>query len=210
MNASSPKAYTIAEVDSMPAARTTPREPTPLPLAPGGGKAVELDFTGGRLSSDAGVILLKDIDDQRGLTHDLAMGLKAPRAPRRVAFTVADLLTQRVYQIVAGYEDANDAHTRRDAPIFKLMLNRLPETGDSFASQPTLSRFENRVSRPELSRMARVVLDHFIASSSKPPQVIVLDVDDTEDRGHGQQDQARYDGYYGGYGFMPLHLYEGL
>jgi len=210
MNASSPKAYTISEVDSMPADRTTPREPTPLPLAPVGGKAVELDFTGGRLSSDAGVILLKDIDDQLGLTHDLAMVLKDPRDPRRVAFTVEDLLKQRVYQIVAGYEDANDANTLRDDPICKLMLDRLPETGDSLASQPTLSRFENRVSRTELYRMARVVLDHFIASYSKPPQVIVLDVDDTEDRVHGQQEQARYDGYYGGYCFMPLHLYEGL
>jgi DDE family transposase len=95
---------------------------------------------------------------------------------------------------VAGYEDANDANTLRDAPIFKLMLDRLPETGDSLASQPTLSRFENRVSRTELSRMARVLLDHCIASYAKQPQVIVLEVDDTEDRGHGQQEQARYDG----------------
>ena len=194
MNASSPKAYTISDVDSMPADRTTPMEPTPLPLAPVGGKAVELDFDGGRLSAHAGVVLLKDIDDQLGLTHDLAMALTDPRDPRRVAFTVEDLLKQRVYQIVAGYEDANDANTLRDDPIFKLMLDRLPESGDSLASQPTLSRFENRVSRTELYRMARVLLDHFIASYTKPPQVIVLDVDDTEDRVHGQQEQARYDG----------------
>ena len=138
------------------------------------------------------------------------MVLKDPRDPRRVAFPVEDLLKQRVYQIVAGYEDANDANTLRDDPIFNLMLDRLPETGASLASQPTLSRFENRVSRTELYRMARVLLEHFIASYAKPPQVIVLDVDDTEDRVHGQQEQARYDGYYGGYCFMPLHLYEGL
>src|SRR5499427_3487793 len=210
MNASSLKAYTISDVDSMPADTTILMEPTPLPLAPVGGKAVELDFTGGRLSSDAGVVLLKDIDAQLGLTHDLAMALKDPRDPRRVVFTVEDLLKQRVYQIVAGYEDANDANTLRDDPIFKLMLDRLPETGASLASQPTLSRFENRVSRTELYRMALVLLEHFIASYAKPPQVIVLDVDDTEDRVHGQQEQARYDGYYGGYCFMPLHLYEGL
>jgi Transposase DDE domain group 1 len=210
MNASSPKAYTISGCDSMPADRTSPRQPTPLRLAPVGGKAVELDFDGGRLSSDAGVVLLKDIDDQLGLTRHLATVLKDPRDPRRIAFTLEDLLKQRVYQIVAGYEDANDANTLRDDPIFKLLLDRLPETGDSLASQPTISRFENRVSRPELYRMARVLLDHFIASYAKPPQVIVLDVDDTEDRVHGQQEQARYDGYDGGYCFMPLHLYEGL
>src|SRR5262247_4551523 len=210
MNTSSSKAPTISGFDAMPADRTTPRQPTPLPLAPVGGKAVELDFEGGRLSSDAGLILLKDINDQLGLTRALAAVLSDSRDVRRIHFTPEDLLKQRVFQIAAGYEDANDANTLRDDPIFKLMLDRLPETGASLASQPTLSRFENRVSRPELYRMARVLLDHFIASYAKPPQVIVLDVDDTEDRVHGQQEQARYDGYYGGYCFMPLHLYEGL
>jgi len=76
------------------------------------------------------------------------------------------------------------------------------------ASQPTISRFENRVSRTEIYRMAQVLLEQFIASYAKPPQVIVLDVDDTEDPVHGEQEQARYDGYDGGYCFMPLHLCE--
>jgi Transposase DDE domain group 1 len=87
MNASSPKAYTIPGFDSMPADRTSPRQPTPLRLAPVGGKAVERDFDGGRLSSDAGVVLLKDIDDQLGFTRNLATVLKDPRDPRRIAFT---------------------------------------------------------------------------------------------------------------------------
>src|SRR6266849_8649068 len=90
------------------------------------------------------------------------------------------------------------------------MLDRLPDTGAPLASQPTMSRFENRVSRSELYRMARVLLDQFIASYVTHPRVIVLDVDDTEDRVHGPQEHARYDAYYGGYCFMPLHLYEGL
>src|SRR5215471_9309271 len=139
MNASSPKAYTISEVDSMPADRTTPREPTPLPLAPVEAKAVDLDFDGGRLSSDAGVVLLKDIDDQLGLTRHLAAMLSDPRDARRVNFTLHDLLKQRVFQMAAGYEDANDSNTLRDDPIFKLMLDRLPETGAPLASQPTIS-----------------------------------------------------------------------
>ena len=101
-------------------------------------------------------------------------------------------------QIAAGYEDANDSHTLRDDPIFKLMLDRLPDTGAPFASQPTISRFENRVSRTALSRMALVLLQQFLASSATPPQVIVLEVDDTEDPVHGGQEQARFDGYYGG------------
>ncbi len=109
----------------------------PLHLAPVGDKAVALDFDGGRLSSDAGLILLKDPDDQLGLTRDLAAVLKDPRDPRRVNFTLHDLLKQRVLQIAAGYEDANDANTLRHDPIFKLLLDRLPETGTPLASQPT-------------------------------------------------------------------------
>jgi Transposase DDE domain group 1 len=205
MNVSRPKAYTIPGGDAMPAAT-----PTPLHLAPVGDKTVALDFDGGRLSSDAGLVLLKDPDEQLGLTRALTAVLSAPRDARRVHFTRHDLLKQRVFQIAAGYDDANDATTLRHDPIFKLLLDRLPETGAPWASQPTLSRFENRVSRTELYRMARVLVEQFLASYPRPPQVIVLDVDDTEDRVHGQQEQARYDSYDGGYCFLPLHLYEGL
>ena len=200
----------VAGVDLLSADMATQLQPAPLHLAPVGAKAVELDFDGGCLSSDAGIILLKDIDDQLGLTRALAAVLSDRRDARRIHFTPEDLLKQRVFQIAAGYEDANDATTLRDDPIFKLMLDRLPESGAPLASQPTLSRFENHISRTELYRMALVLLEQYIASYDKPPQVIVLDVDDTEDRVHGQQEHARYDGYYGGYCFMPLHLYEGL
>src|SRR4029077_7721018 len=205
MNAYDPQAYTIPCVDSI----QTEME-TRLHLAPVGNKAVDLDFDGGLLSSDAGLMLLKDPDEQLGLTRALAAVLKDPRDPRRVHFTLHDLLKQRVLQIAAGYEDANDANTLRHDPIFKLLLDRLPATGPPLASQPTLSRFENRVSRTALYRMALVLVDQFLASYSHPPKVIVLDVDDTEDRAPGRQEQARYDAYYGGYCFLPLHLYEGL
>jgi hypothetical protein len=162
------------------------------------------------LSSDAGLVLLKDIDEQLGFTRHLAAGLSEPRDPRRVQFPRQDLLTQRVFPMAAGYEEANDSTTLRDDPICTLLLDRLPETGAPLASPPTLSRFEHRVARRELSRMARVLLEPCIASYATPPTGIVLAVDDTEDRGHGQQAQARYDGYDGGYGCMPLHLYAGL
>src|SRR5713226_3945114 len=210
MNAQPCNAQMVSGFDPMQADMAVPLPQTLLHLAPVGGKAVDLDFDGGRLSSDAGVVLLKDPDEQLGLTRDLAAVLSDPRDPRRVNFTSEDLLKQRVYQIAAGYEDANDSNSLRDDPIFKLMLDRLPESGAPLASQPTISRFENRVSRTELSRMARVLVDQCIASYSRPPKVIVLDFDDTEDPVHGEQEEARYDGYYGGYCFLPLHLYEGL
>src|SRR5499426_217823 len=205
MNAYNSQAYTISGNDSMPAELATP-----LHLAPVGDKAVDLDFDGGRLSSDAGLVLLQDPDEQLGLTRALAAVLQDPRDPRRIHFTLHDLLKQRVLQIAAGYEDANDANTLRHDPIFKLLLGRLPDTGAPLASQPTLSRFENSVSRTEIYRMALVLMDQFIASYNRPPEVIVLDVDETEDRARGAQEPIRYDGYYGGYCFMPLHLYEGL
>jgi hypothetical protein len=200
----------VSGFDPMPAEMAAALQQTPLHLAPVGVKAVELNFDGGRLSSDAGVILLKDIDDQLGLTHALAAVLSDRRDARRIHFTPEDLLKQRVFQIAAGYEDANDSNPLRHDPIFKLLLDRLPETGPPLASQPTISRFENRVSRTELYRMALVLMDQFIASYDSPPKVIVLDVDDTEDRAHGEQEHIRYDGYYGGYCFLPFHLYEGL
>src|SRR5215813_14476066 len=210
MNAQLFNELIVSGGDQMPDEVATQLQPALLHLAPVGAKTVDLDCDGGRLSSDAGVVLLQDIDDQLGLTRALAAVLSDPRDARRLHFTPEDLLKQRVFYIAAGYEDANDANTLRDDPICKLMLDRLPESGASFASQPTISRFENRGSRTALYRMALVLLEQFIASYTKPPKVIVLDVDDTEDRVYGQQEQARYDGYYGGYCFMPLHLYEGL
>ncbi|HEY6074768.1 MAG TPA: transposase [Anaerolineales bacterium] len=80
----------------------TPRQPAPLPLAPVGINAVELDCAGGRLSFDAGSVVLKDIDDPRGLTRALAAVLADRRDVRRIPFTPEDLLTQRVFQIAAG------------------------------------------------------------------------------------------------------------
>jgi hypothetical protein len=171
------------------------RHLTPLLLAPVGGKTVALDCDGGRLSSDAGLVLLKDIDEQLGLTRALAAALSEARDARRIRFPPEDLLKPRSLQIAAGYEDANAANPLRHDPLCKLLLDRLPETGAPLASQPTISRFENRVSRTELYRMALVLMDQCIASYDSPPEVIVLDVDDTEDRAHGEQEHLRYDGY---------------
>src|SRR5712691_13449068 len=128
MNAQPCNAHMVSGFDPMQADMAIPLPQPLLHLAPVGGKAVDLDFDGGRLSSDAGVVLLKDIDAQLGFTRDLAAVLSDPRDPRRVKFTRQDLLTQRGLHIAAGYEDANDSNTLRDDPIFTLMLDRLPDT----------------------------------------------------------------------------------
>jgi len=103
MTACNPKEYTIPGFDAMHAELTTQRQPTPLRLASVGDKTVELDFDGGHLSSDAGLVLLKDIDDQLGLTRALAAVLADSRDARRIHFTPEDILKQRVFQIAAGY-----------------------------------------------------------------------------------------------------------
>jgi hypothetical protein len=210
MNAQLSKDDLISGNDPMQAGIIRPSRPASVHLAPVAGKAVALDFEGGLLSSDAGLVLLKDVDAQLGLSRALSEVLTDPRDPRRIHFTFADLIQQRVFQIAAGYEDANDSNPLRHDPIFKLLLGRLPQSGPSLASQPTISRFENGVSRSELYRLAVVLVEQFITSYDKPPEVLVLDFDDTEDEVHGAQEQARYNSHYGGYCFLPLHVYEGL
>jgi hypothetical protein len=183
---------------------------TPVHLAPVGGKAVPLDCDGGRLSSDAGLVLRKDLDAPLGFTRGLAAVLSDPRDPRRSNFPLPDLLKHRVFHMAVRSEDANDATTLRDAPLFTLLRARFPETGAPLASQPTIARCEHRVSRPALSRMALVLLEQFIASDATPPTVSVLDVDDPEAPVQGQQEHARSEGYDGGSCFLPLHMYAGL
>lgn len=173
-------------------------------------KPVLLDFEGGRLTSDAGVLLLKQVDEHLGLTQRLASVLQDERDPNRIRHSMTDLVRQRVFQIAAGYEDQNDSDTLRSDPIFKLLLRRAPETGADLASQPTLSRFENGISRGALYQMTETLVDLFIGSYAEAPEVIVLDFDDTADLVHGAQEKARFNAHVGDHCFLPLHVYEGL
>jgi hypothetical protein len=184
----------VSGVDPMPADGAPQLQPAPLHLAPVGAKAVALDFDGGRLSADAGMVRLTDLDEQRGLPRALAAVLSDPRDAGRLHCTPEDLLKQRVFHLAAGDEEANDSHRLRADPLCTLLLARLPESGAPLASHPTGSRCENRVSRTELSRMALVWLEPCIMSYDSPPQRIGLEVDDPADRGHGQQEYARDDG----------------
>lgn len=174
------------------------------------GKPVLLDFQAGRLSSDAGLLLLGPVDAHQGLLQALASVLPDQRDPQRIRHSMIDLMRQRVFQIAAGYEDQDDSDSLRSDPIFKLLLGRAPETGADLASQPTMSRFENGVPRGALYQMAEVFVEHFIGSYAEEPEVIVLDFDDTADLAHGEQEQARFNKHVGDHCFMPLHVYEGL
>ena len=175
-----------------------------------GNKPVYLDFNGGALSSDAGLLLLKEVDEQIGLTEAAAAVLADPRDPRYTLHSTQELLRQCVYQIAAGYEDGNDSDTLRFEPIIKMAAGRLPLSGAPLASQPTISRFQNRPSRTQLYQMGVCLAEQFIASYDEEPEIIVLDFDDTDSKTYGDQQLTLFNAYYGGYCYMPLHVYEGL
>src|SRR5437867_3484483 len=123
--------------------------PLPLELPGLSRKPVALDFAGGDLSSDAGLLPLALADRRMQLTHQMAQSLHDPRDPRRIDHTLHDLLRERVYLIALGYADQNDAHSLRHDPVLKLSLGRAPSDAP-LASQSTLSRLENRVTRADL------------------------------------------------------------
>ncbi len=131
------------------------------------------------------------------------------RDARYITHSITDMLIQRVAQIACGYEDADDCDLLRHDPIFKMIAGRYPELGNAFSSQPTMSRFENAISRTTLYRLARVFADIFIASYAEEPDCIVLDFDDTDDPVHGEQQLALFNAYDKEHCFMPLHVYEG-
>ena len=116
------------------------------------------------------------------------------------------MLTQRVMQIAAGYEDANDCNQLKDDEILKLCANQQR----ALATQPTISRFENKVNTKELYKMAKVFVDQFMASYESEPGIIILDPDDTNSFTYGQQELTLFNNYYGDYCYMPLHIYEGF
>ncbi len=123
--------------------------------------------------------------------------------------TYIDLIKQRVFQIACGYEDANDSNDLRSDPGLKAACQRLPLTGDDLASQPTMSRLENSVSRTDLYRIGLALLETFIESYDQPPRKIILDIDDTDDATHGAQQLSLFHAYHDEYCYMPVHLYEG-
>jgi len=175
---------------------------SPLPTKPA---VVRTD--GGALTSDAGVLLLRAVDDRLGLTQRLAGCLTDRREPAKVRHDVLSLLRQRIYQIALGYEDCNDADHLRADPALKLAVGRAPMESD-LASQPTLSRLENQIGWRECWRFSEAVLDCYLARHRKrPPRRLVLDVDATDDETHGHQQLAFFHGYYDEHCYLPLLVF---
>jgi hypothetical protein len=152
-------------------------------------------------------LLLGAVDQACDLTEKVAACLREWRQAGKLKHTLEDLVRQRVYQIACGYPDGEDAEALRTDPILKLLVEREPESGADLASQPTISRFENGVGRQEVWAVSEVLIQDFIAHHREAPHCIILDVDTTEDKVHGEQEGRAFHGYYGGYCYVPLFVF---
>tara|TARA_R110002095_G_scaffold127439_1_gene110514 strand:+ start:62 stop:1435 length:1374 start_codon:yes stop_codon:yes gene_type:complete len=172
------------------------------------GKSVLAKFDQEHSSSDGGALLLKAVDEDLGLSRRLAGCLEDRRQAGKIQHELEELLRQRMFGIACGYADANDAARIADDPIHKLLAGRDPVAGPCLASQPTLSRFENRVRRADLFRMADTLADLVIERHRRrlrgKVRRITIDMDPTDDPTHGQQELAFYNGHYGGWCYLPM------
>lgn len=174
------------------------------------GKEIIACFDGGRMTSDGGGLLLREIDESYGVTASAAFSIHDRRDRKRTLHDIVALLRQRIFSIALGYEDANDAHTLKSDPALKIMSGRLPETGADLASQPTISRFENRVTSRDLRRLADFLADLYIRTHPDSPPWIVMDMDATDDPTHGNQQLSFFHGYYEQHMYHPLLIFDGL
>ena len=169
------------------------------------GRRVEVGFDGGDVTSDAGVLLLRQADGYLGLTSEVSAVLADPRRQASCDHKVSGMLRQRVYGLALGYEDLNDHDFLRRDPAWQTAVER-DKPG---ASSPTLSRFDNRADRKVAVEIHQILVEQFIASFKRPPQRLVLDFDATDDPVHGQQEGRFFHGYYDRYCFLPLYVFCG-
>ena len=173
-----------------------------------GGKPVRIAFDGGRMTSDAGVLLLAEVERRLGIAERLAQCIEDPRDPAAVRHSLAEMIRFRALLIACGYPDANDCDALRRDPAFKMAVGRLPDSGADLCSQPTISRLENLPGPVALKRMMAAMVDLFCDSFAQVPARIVLDIDDTEDAVHGGQQLALFNAHYDSRCFLPIHIYE--
>jgi len=169
------------------------------------GRKIEADFGGGNISSDAGVLLLRQADRKLGLMKRVAKVWKDPREQGKVDHPWESLLRQRVYAIASGYEDLNDHdHLRHD-----LGLQTAVERDEQLASCSTVHRAEQAADSRAAWKITEVLIEAFIASHREAPEELILDFDATNDPVHGHQEGRFFHGYYDEYCFLPLYVFCG-
>ena len=151
------------------------------------------------LSTDAGLLMFRQFDEQQQFTVGFAQQLDDVRIDPD--HTILEMVRSRLFGIIAGYEDQNDHDALRSDAIFKLLADRSPDD-DDLASQPTLSRFENAITPKSLLRLEDWFIDRFVNSFDEPPREVTLDVDVFDDPTHGDQQLTFFHGYYKQYQYL--------
>jgi hypothetical protein len=172
-------------------------------------KPVEVSFDAPQISSDGGAILLRQVDDQLGVSEWFAAQLPDARDPAKTVHDRREQVRQRLYQIALGYEDCNDADTLRHDPLLQTVCDRPSEDRQGLSSQPTLSRFENAVQMRHLKRLLESFEQRWVEGLAADTEVIVLDIDTTDDLTHGAQQLSFFHGYYDHHIYHPVLLFDG-
>jgi len=178
-------------------------------LTPINSKQIEVNFNAPDLSSQGGLLLIKEYEQQSGFVEKLSRCIEDTRSRFLVQHSYYEMLMQRICQIAAGYEDAGDSDLLRNDSILKICSGRLPND-KALSSQPTITRLENKLTDRELYKIGEVFLEEFIASYKKAPKVIILDCDDSNFNTYGAQQGTLFNDYYGEYCYMPLFIFEGI
>ena len=171
---------------------------------------VDARFDLGQLTSDSGLLWLREADDALGLCAALAAEIPEWRH-QHIHHSLETLIRQRVFQIACGYEDQDDADTLRHDPVLKLVCGRLPTGDAALASQPTLSRLENHIDRATCHHLAIALVHLYLQERARlgAPQHILLDLDGTDDPVHGEQEGSFYHGYFQQHMYHPLLIFDG-
>ncbi|TWT74715.1 Transposase DDE domain protein [Planctomycetes bacterium CA13] len=178
-------------------------------------QAVDADFDGGTLTSDGGLVLLREVDRRLDLIRRVDQAIPDPRDPIYTAHQQDEILISRIFGIAAGYQDANDHDALRHDPAFQVAAGRTPAENDysegayPLASPSTHCRFENRIDSKAIFKLHEVLVDTFLDSFDEPPEEIILDYDATDDTVHGNQERRFFNGYYDSYCFLPLYVFCG-
>ena len=171
------------------------------------GRPVDIEISDAQMSSDAGLLPIREFDDRIRFTEQFIAALQDLRQSANVKHSLASMVRQRIYGTLADYEDQNDHDILRNDPVFQLICGRTPgDEASALASQPTLSRFENGVSIRDLWRLRDVFVNHFIQSFEAPPARITLDMDAFDDPAHGQQQLTFFHGHYDQNQYLPIGI----
>lgn len=172
-------------------------------------RPVVVSFDAPQTSSDGGLLLVRQVDDDLGLTAMVAAALPDDRDPDRVQHPRDEQVRQRVFQIVQGYEDANDATTLRHDPVLRVACDRRPDDARGLSSQPTLSRLEHAATARTVCEVQRALEQSYVDELPADTTCVVLDLDTTADPVHGQQPLAFFHGHYDQTIYFPALLFDG-